>query len=203
MPSSTAVASVWPDPGRVAFGLALGLVLALAAATVWGAGLIELLLPVLAKLIAWLDDRFAILALSIDHTTQDTVVRLRVNLTRIVVVGGIPTRPDPKGWLEVTTTTGAMLQPLVIGCALAVGWPARSLLRITRLLLAFALGLGFLILDVPVTLHAYVWDMFVYHYDPHGFSPLLAWHEALNAGGRLGMGLLYGVIAIRGLRQSA
>lgn len=202
MPSSTAAASAWPEPGRVALGLAFGFAVALASATVWGSGLIEVLLPLVAKLILWLDDNFAILALSIDHTTQDTVVRLRVNLTQVVVVGGIPTRPDPKGWLEVTTTTGAMLQPLVIGCALALGWPARWSYRITRLALAFTLAFGFLLLDVPVTLHAYVWDMFVYHNDPHGFSPLLTWHEALNAGGRLGMGLLFGGIAIRALRRS-
>jgi hypothetical protein len=166
------------------------------AAALWGAGLIDALLPVAAKLILWLDERFAILLLSIDHTTQDTVVRLRVSLTQIVTVGGVPTRPDPRGWLEVTTTTGAMLQSLVIACTLATGWPAQWRVRLARLMLAAALGLVFLMVDLPVTLHAYVWDMFVYHYDPQVFSPLLAWHEAMQQGGRPGVGILIGVIVI-------
>ena len=202
MPSSTSAKQSWPEPWRVAIGLSLAFALTLGISTVWGAQLLDALLPLIGQLILWLDERFTILVLSIDHTHQDTVVRLRVNLNQIVVVGGVPTQPDPRGWLEVTTTTGAMLQPLVIACALALGWPARWSYRMTRLALAFALGFGFLLLDVPVTLHAYVWDMFVLHYDPDGFSPLLRWHEALNAGGRLGMGLLFGVLAIRALRRS-
>ncbi|MBT0960253.1 hypothetical protein [Denitromonas iodatirespirans] len=191
-----AAAPVWPRPWRVAIGLSLGFAAALAMAAVWGAGFIELLLPVIGKLIVWLDERFAILVLSIDHTSQDTVVRLRVTLTQIVVVGGIPTRPDPKGWLEVTTTTGAMLQPLAIACGLAVGWPGALRMRAARLGIASLAALAFLFVDLPITLHAYIWDMFVDNYEPGRFSPILIWHKAMHDGGRLGAGVLLGAFAI-------
>ena len=43
MPSSTAAA--WPSPGRFALALILGFALTLAVAWIWGATLIEAILP--------------------------------------------------------------------------------------------------------------------------------------------------------------
>ncbi|MFN0316685.1 MAG: hypothetical protein ACKVQA_16810 [Burkholderiales bacterium] len=52
-----------------------------------------------------------------------------------------------------------------------------------------------LLAGLPLTLYAYVWDMFHFHYDPDGFSPLLSWHQFMLPGGRLGLGLVIGAIA--------
>jgi len=196
MPSFTAAAPTRPEPARFALGLLLSFGLSLGAAWFWGRALVEATLPLVQLLILWLDDRFAVLALGIDHAQQDTVIRLRVNLVKLVFVGGQATYPDARGWLEVTTTVGAMLQPLVIAIGLAGAWPGRITTCSLRVIAATMLGVAFLLIDLPLTLLAYIWDMFHAHYDPQGFSPLLAWHEFMLAGGRLGMGVLFGMLAV-------
>lgn len=201
MPSSTATA--WPSPGRFALALILGLAVTLAAAWAWGETLIESLLPVARTLLGWIDGRFGILFLGVEHNWQDTVVRLRVDILRRFVMGGQIIGESPTGWLEVTTTTGAMLQPLVIAPAIAFALPGAARTRMLAFALAALLAFGLLLIDLPVTLHAYVWDMFVDHLDPDRFSPLMAWHEFLHAGGRLGVAVILGLAAWRLARKAA
>lgn len=196
MPSSTPSAAEWPEPAAAITGLLAGFALSITLAALGGRHLVELLLPIVQTLIAWLDDRFAILFLGIDHTTQDTVIRLRVNLLRMLVVDTQVVQPHPKGWLEVTTTVGAMLQPLTIGLGLTLAWPARISRRLARAALASAGGLLFMLIDIPLTLHAYVWDMFLAAYDPDHFSPLMTAHHFLHGGGRLCIGVALGAMAI-------
>lgn len=201
MPSSTAAA--WPSPGRFALALVIGLAVTLVSAWAWGDSLIETLLPVTRMVLGWIDDRFGILFLGVEHNWQDTVVRLRVNILQLFVMGGQVIEAHPKGWLEVTTTTGAMLQPLVIAPAIAFALPGAMHTRILAFALAALLAFGFLLIDLPVTLHAYVWDMFVDNLDPDRFSPLMVWHEFLHAGGRLGVAVILGLAGWRLARKAA
>jgi hypothetical protein len=160
-------------------------------------------LPVSRILLGWIDDRFGILFLGVEHNWQDTIVRLRVNILQLFVMGGQVISESPQGWLEVTTTTGAMLQPLVIGPAIAFALPGALHTRIAAFALAALLAVGFLLVDLPVTLHAYVWDMFVDNLDPDRFSPLMVWHEFLHAGGRLGVAVILGLAGWRLARKTA
>lgn len=195
MPSSTPVEAAWPDSRRLTLRLFVAFALAIGFAWLAGQTVVESLLPIVHVLVGWIDDRFAILFLGLDHTAQDTVIRLRVNLVRLVVVGNHVTEPHPKGWLEVTTTVGAMLQPLTIALGLASAWPGRLVTRLPRLALAALFGLLFMLVDIPLTLHAYVWDMFLEHYDPDRFSPLMMVHRFLHGGGRLAVGILLALLA--------
>ena len=201
MPSSTAAA--WPSPGRFALALILGLALTLAAAWLWGTALIEAILPITRIMLGWIDDRFGIQFLGVEHNWQDTIVRLRVNMIQLFVMGGQVIGESPTGWLEVTTTTGAMLQPLVIGPAIAFALPGAVHTRVLAFALAALLAFCFLLVDLPVTLHAYVWDMFVDYLDPDRFSPLMVWHEFLHAGGRLGVAVILGLTGWRLARKAA
>lgn len=176
--------------------------MSISLAALGGRQLVEILLPLIQAQILGLDDRFAILFLGIDHTAQDTVIRLRVNLIRLLVIGTHVVEPHPKGWLEVTTTVGAMLQPLTIGLGLALAWPGRISQRLARAALACAGGLLFMLVDIPLTLHAYTWDMFLAAYDPGHFSPLMTAHRFLHGGGRLGIGVALGTMAILALSQN-
>lgn len=184
-----------PEPQGVILGLVVGFCLAIGLAWLGGRHLVEILLPAVQTIIVWLDDRFSILFLGIDHTAQDTVIRLRVNLVRMVVVGSHVTEPHPKGWLEVTTTVGAMLQPLTIGLGLALAWPGNAAVRLYRAGAVLFLAVFFMLVDIPLTLHAYVWDMFLESFDPDHFSPLMAAHRFLHGGGRLGVGVMIAVAA--------
>lgn len=197
MLSSTAATPIWPSPGRFALALVIAFSFSLIAAWAGGQQLIETLLPFTRSLLGFLDDRFDILFLGIDQDRQDTVVRLRVNLATLFVLGGQVITPHSKGWLEVTTTVGAMLQPLVIASAIAAALPGPLAVRLLRFSIGVLLALGFLVIDLPLTLYAYVWDILVDSLDPNGFSVLLAWHEFLHAGGRLGVGVLLGLLAWR------
>lgn len=201
MPSSTA--ATWASPGRFALALILGLSVTLVCAWLWGVALIEAVLPVTHVLLGWIDDRFGILFLGVEHNWQDTVIRLRVNILQLFVMGGQVIEAHPKGWLEVTTTTGAMLQPLVIAPALALALPAGVHARALAFALAAVFAAAFLIVDLPLTLHAYVWDMFVDNLEPDRFSPLMAWHEFMHAGGRLGVAVILGVAGWRLVRRKA
>jgi len=201
MPPSTAAA--WPSPGRFALALLIGLAVTLAAAWAGGESLIVNLLPITRDMLGFIDDRFGILFLGVEHNWQDTVVRLRVNILQLFVMGGQVIGESPTGWLEVTTTTGALLQPLVIGPAIAFALPGAIRTRILAFALAALLAFGFLLVDLPVTLHAYVWDMFIDNLDPDRFSPLMVWHEFLHAGGRLGVAVILGLAGWRLARKAA
>ena len=126
-----------------------------------------------------------------------------MNILQLFVMGGKVIGESPAGWLEVTTTTGAMLQPLVIGPAIAFALPGALHTRIAAFALAALLAFGFLLVDLPVTLHAYVWDMFIDNLDPDRFSPLMVWHEFLHAGGRLGVAVILGLAGWRLARKAA
>lgn len=201
MPSSTIAA--WTSPGRFALALVFGLAVTLVCAWAWGDALIETVLPVSRSLLGLIDDRFGILFLGVEHNWQDTVVRLRVDILRRFVMGGQIIGESPTGWLEVTTTTGAMLQPLVIAPAIAFALPGAARTKMLAFTLAALLAFGFLLIDLPATLHAYVWDMFVDHLDPDRFSPLMVWHEFLHAGGRLGVAVILGLGGWRLARKAA
>ena len=195
MPSSTAAA--WPSPGRFALALILGFALTLTAAWMWGATLIETILPTTRIMLGWIDDRFGILVLGIEHNWQDTVVRLRVTPVEMFVMGGQVIEPQPHGWMEVTTTSGAMLQTLVIAPAIALALPGSVFTRIAAFMLAALLAFLFMLLDLPLTLFAFTWDILVDGLEPDRFSPLLMWHEFLHAGGRLGVAVALGVAGWR------
>lgn len=196
MPSSTIASAAWPEPGWLLLRLVAAFVLAITLAWLGGRWLVEAMLPLAQTILIWIDDRFAILYFGLDHTAQDTVIRLRVNLVRMIVVGSHVTEPHPKGWLEVTTTVGAMLQPLTIALGLVAAWPGKAMTILLRLAFAAILGLLFLAIDIPLTLHAYTWDMFLERFDPDRLSPLMLIHRFLHGGGRLSIGVLIAVLAI-------
>jgi hypothetical protein len=191
MRSSTATA--WPSPGRFALALALGFALTLVAAWWRGAELIEAMLPLTHAALGWIDDHFGILVLGVEHNWQDTVIKLKLRLVKVLVLGGRAMQPNPQGWLEVVTPVGNMLQPLVIAPAIAAALPGRFVARLVRFGLAVLLALSFLAIDLPVTLYAVAWDMLAYSMGLNDFSPLLAWNRFMQSGGRLGVALALGV----------
>lgn len=195
MPSSTATG--WPSPARFAFVLGACLTVTLTAAWLWGAALIEILIPVARQALGWIDNRFSVLSLGIEHTWQDTVVHLRLNLSSGFVMGGRVLIPDPRGFLTVDTPIGNLLQPLAIAPAIAAALPGKLSQRLMRFVLAALFALGFLVVDLPLALHAIAWDMLTYSLGMNDFSPLLVWLAFLNGGGRLGIALLLGLAAWR------
>lgn len=201
MPSFTAATPAWPSPGRFALAVIVAFTLTLIAAWAGGRALIEAMLPSTRVLLGWMDDRFGILFLGVEHNWQDTIIRLHVSLTQFLVIGGQAFSPTPKGLMWVTTPIGDLLQPLVIATGLAAAWPGNLSTRLLRLGIALTLGLLCLMVNVPLTLYAVIWDMLTYQLGSDGFSPLLAWYQFMQSGGRLGVGVLLALLA-RGIESS-
>lgn len=192
MLSSTAAA--WPSPGRFALALILGISITLVAAWWWGSTLIEALLPFAHAALDWMDDRFNVRFLGIEHNWQDTVIRLQLGFSHGFVLGGRILSADPRGSLWVSTPVGSLLQPLVIAPAISASLPGRPLLRLIRSGLAVLLALAFLLIDLPATLHAATWDTLAFSLNMTDFSPLLSWYQFNQSGGRLGIGILMGLV---------
>ena len=200
MPSS--IAAAWPSPGRFALALLIGLAVTLGTVWMWGATLIENLLPLTRYMLVWIDDRFGILFLGVERNWQDTVIHMRLNLSSGFVMGGRVVMPDPRGVLKVATPVGSLLQPLAIAPAIAAALPGKLDLRLMRFGLAALLALGFLIIDLPITLHAIAWDMIIYSLGVADFSPLLVWYQFTQSGGRLGIAVILGIAGWRLARKA-
>ena len=200
MPSS--IAAAWPSPGRFALALLIGLAVTLGTVWMWGATLIENLLPLTRYMLVWIDDRFGILFLGVERNWQDTVIHMRLNLSSGFVMGGRVVMPDPRGFLKVATPVGSLLQPLAIAPAIAAALPGKLDLRLMRFGLAALLALGFLIIDLPITLHAIAWDMIIYSLGVEDFSPLLVWYQFTQSGGRLGIAVILGIAGWRLARKA-
>jgi len=189
----------WPRPLELAPRLLLACALLLWAAHAWGRTLVDLLLPALRAAFLSLDDHYRILQLNTGSAGADSVIRLRVNLAQPMVVGGRVVVPHPLGAAEVTTAIGYVMQPLIIGLTLVLAWPWRTRAELAvRLVMAGALLVLALWLDTPFVLWANLWDMHARALEPERFSPLLAWAQWLQGGGRLLLGGVAGTLAIIG-----
>ena len=139
-------------------------------------------------IVLWLDDHFAVQALNLSQNHQDSVIVLRVSLVKALFINRQMVYTHPEGFLEVSTALGTLLQPMVIAGAIAAAWPRRPVAMLLGVAFALCATMLLLVVDIALSLYAYVWDMFHAHYVPDAFSPLLAWLQFMNGGGRLGLG---------------
>jgi hypothetical protein len=169
----------------------------LAFAHYFGRDLLELILPLFRWELGVLDDRYRILHFGLAAQGADGSIRLDVALQRPVVVGGHLVLPDPRGHASVTTLAGHVLQPVIVFLALLVAWPARAR---GEALIRAACGLALLpvllLIDLPFVLTGELWALFVDRYAPGSFSPLLAWKDFLQGGGRLALAFAAGGMVI-------
>lgn len=190
------IRNAWPKPLELALRLLLSLLLVLALAQRYGRDATEALLPLIGHSLAWLDDHYRIIDLTLGTEGADSVIRLRVTLARPLVVGGHLIPPDARGWGQVTTPVGNLLQPPLVLLGLLLAWPARGWREWPlRLLLSAPVALFLVWLNTPFALWGHLWDLHAHLYEPGRFSPLLAWTHLLDGGGRLLLGML-GAVAI-------
>ena len=177
------------------FALAIALTLALSHAN--DARVVESLLPLMKAEIAWLDDNYRVLDLSLDRQGADRVIRLEVGLARIIVLGGQALHPDPRARANVSTLAGHITQPVILCLALILAWPARRLSEYPVRALIASGGIALVVLvDVPFVLWGELWNIHVLALEPDRFSPLLIWKYFLQGGGRFVLGLAVGVLAV-------
>lgn len=199
MPGSFTINGSRPSLVELAARLLIATVVAVAVVGVFRREIVQWLLPAFRFVLEAIDSQFNILILDVTDRKLDQVVRLRVELARTVVMNSHVTRPTPGGWLEVTTTLGTVLQSGLTAFITAAAWPAaRAGEFMARMFAAVVLGLFLILFDAPIDLLAYVWDMFIYSFDPQGFYPIWKYHEFMIGGGRFALGTIAGAVAIVG-----
>lgn len=203
MPGWNTTPAARPGSLRFAIRLAVASAAVIALAATVGDVVVEWLLPAIRAGFDVIDSQFRILVLDVTQNDNgDTAIRLRVELARTLAIQLHRFDPQPGKWLEVTTTVGTVLQPAFAVTIAALSWPAAQARELgARVLIAVVLGLMLMLIDTPIDLLAYLWDMFIYRYDPEGFYPIQYYHQFMIGGGRFAIGMAAGVVAIIGAQS--
>lgn len=161
----------------------------------FGRDLARAALPVIHGTYQWLDpahrvDELVVTNAGVANGT-DQVYRLKVVPQRVVLVGTQVIQPHPRGWAKVSVLIAYVWQPAALAAVLLLAWPAKGmrpwLLRGAWLVVLTA---ALIPLDLPFSLWANVWRNYHEAFTPNDFSPLLAWVDFLQRGGRWLLGVL-------------
>lgn len=189
-----------------ALRLLMATVLLGALAVRHGADLVQAILPLLRAELAALDDNYRIHDLRLQQMGADRVVYVEVSQARTIMLGEQVFVADPRGRANASTLVAHLTLPLVLLGACALAWPLSSagtrltggqrISRILGRLLAMSLGgAAVLALDVPFVLWAEIWSLHVDAAQPDRVSALLMWHDFLQGGGRMALGVALGCLA--------
>lgn len=175
--------------------LILGALLSVGIVVACGPRMAEAFLPVLRWSFGQLDSYDRIIDLSIGDqgvvSGHEPVYRLVLAPDRVVFVGERLIPADPRGRAMVSVLVAYLWQSLVVALPLALAWPAsRSIEWPVRLMALAAFLACFALIDLPFTLWAHIWQIYVDAFAPGKFSPLLVWADFLQSGGRLLLGFI-------------
>ncbi len=175
--------------------LLAGAVLAVYLVVACGPTVARVYLPFLRWAFVHLDTDDRVITLSISGqgvvSGNDRVYRLVIAPEKTVYVGDRIQFAQAGGWAAVSVLVAYLWQPLVVALPLALAWPARRRIEwpVRLALLAALLG-GLTLIDLPFTLWAQIWTIYVDALAPGMFSPLLVWADFLQSGGRFFLGIL-------------
>lgn len=191
---------MWLPTLKASLRLAAVLTLLLVFNHLYGAHLIEALLPFLQWEIGWLDDNYRILTLAIVTNLNggDSMIRLDVTLARHVVIGHRVLEPNPGITLMASTVTGTVLRPLILGLTMLAVWPvSRPVQYAWRIVIGMPLLLIILPVDVAFMLLGQLREVLLFYAKTHdGFSALIAWKVFLQGGGPLALAFCMALAAI-------
>jgi hypothetical protein len=140
---------------------------------------------------------FRVLSLEFVDDRGNRALAALAQLDHVLEAGGRIIVPDGVSKVRVSSTLGNVLQPLLVGSALVLTWPARSWLEaLARVLTAPPLLLLALLLDTPLAFSVRMWHTVLQAHAVAHDSPLLWWNTWLNAGGRLALGLAAAALAL-------
>jgi hypothetical protein len=181
-----------PDPWRRALvRLLAAFAIALALATALQDRLVPALVPMFRAWLLVVDERYWTVDLAVVEEGGEALLRRVSAPAGLRRIGNAPTLPEAGVRFVNSAATGIVLQPAIVAVALLLAWPWFSRREIALRLLAFALLLPLLlVLDVPTMLYGFAWYEESRVLDPDGFSLLVTWADAMNAGGRFVLAIL-------------
>lgn len=173
----------------LAWRLGLATTALLMAAYFYSHQIVSWLLPMLSRALEFVADDFKIVRLDFMQERGNTSIGALALLQHTLVLGEQVVVPDGKSVMLVGTTVGTVLQPLWVALALVLAWPARWVEMAARLAIASVLLGVVLLVDTPLSLAAWLWDVELRAHAPDRISLLVWWNTFLNGGGRLALGL--------------
>jgi hypothetical protein len=187
----------WPHPVELLLRALLATAVLVWLAQAAAAELVSGLRPLLGWALDHLAADFRVLSLDFVDDRGNRALTALAQLDHVLQVGGRVIVPDGVSSLRVSSTVGIILQPLWVGAALLLAWPAISWVEaLSRLMVAPPLLLLALLLDTPLAFSVRMWHTVLQAHDVPHDSPLLWWNTWLNGGGRLALGLVAGALAL-------
>lgn len=175
-------------------GLAAALILS--AAHLYSRQMVTCMLPTLTTALKLVADDFKIVEFAFVDERNNTSIAAAALLDRTIVLGGRAIVPDDHSVMVVGTTLGTVLQPIWVAMMMVLAWPARLVELALRIAIVSVLLVPVILLDTPLSMAAWLWDVMVRLYEPGRASLLLWWNVFLNGGGRLVLGLIAGLLSI-------
>ena len=192
--SESDATAAWPKPLGLTLRLILSYALVIGLAHRYGRDAVEAVMPLFRTLISVLDEHNRVMSLGIVNDGADTLVRMRVGLVEDIVIEGRLFTAGNFAFLP-SIGIGLILQPAFIAMGLILAWPVRRAMEYPlRLAVAMVMLALVLVTDTPLTL----WANYVHTIIDHkAFSLLWWWEEFLVNGGRLALGLVTALVAIK------
>lgn len=166
----------------------------------YGRQLIEAMLPLLRWELTWLADDFRILSLDVVRGPRggDSVIRLETTLAHFVMLGSHVLSPNPGIKETVSTVTGTVFRPMIMGLTMLVVWPvARSWQYLRRLAIGVPLLLLIFPIDVPLMLLGQLAEVLQFLSHTQGeFAWAISWKFFLQDGGPIVLAFCMAFIAI-------
>lgn len=194
--TTTAVCGTKVRALSFALRLSLATALMLTAAHFFSRQVVTLMLPTLTSALKHVASDFKIVRFDLADERNNASIAAFVLLDRTIVLGGHAIVPDGQSVMVVGTTIGTVLQPIWVAWVMVLAWPARMAELVLRIVTVSAMLVPVVLLDTPLSLAAWLWDVMVRLHEPSRASPLLWWNVFLNGGGRLVLGLIAGFLSI-------
>jgi hypothetical protein len=169
---------------------------------VWRQPLIEPMIPPIRNaidLVAW---DFRIDAVDIVHKGPNDTLRFRANLATPIFFGGRTLYPfgwgtNPPGGFQVYLTLGGLLGYVALFLIIVIAWPAKGAREhLIRWALSLPLIAILLLIDIPFTVAAELWNPIYQDYAPHQICTLMAWSRFLMGGGGYMLAILFSGVAV-------
>jgi hypothetical protein len=148
-------------------------------------------MPLYRRIFEIISDGYQIKFFGLAARGVESVIRVDIGSSHVIVVGGHFVWPDPRGTANVTTLVVQTIQPATVALIAVLGWPCSSLKRwLLRLSSLIVFLLIITSMDVPFLLAGEAWGLFIDNISPGTESALVLWSQFLSGGGRAILGIL-------------
>lgn len=196
MPGSCAPRAAWVSPRELALRVAIASVLILGVMHLFQQPAARALIPVFRTVISLLGDSFVIEDVRVAEQGASDAVRFRANLARPITVDGRTIYPvgwngAPEGGFQITYTVSGVLSYVALLLIAVLAWPARDVREYAlRVCLSIPSAAVLLVLDVPTTVLAELWNELFDWADIGRLSGWMIWSRFLMGGGGYLLALL-------------